>query len=69
MRSTKPHFRARKMQRNPLSASGFTLIEVLIAVAIFVIVGAMAMGGYNELVKQSEHVNTSAQRTRAPELR
>jgi general secretion pathway protein J len=40
-------------------------MEVLVAVAIFVIVGAMAMGGYNELVKQSEIVETSAKRTRA----
>ena len=45
--------------------SGFTLMEVLVAVAIFVIVGAMAMGGYNELVKQSELVETNAKRTRA----
>ncbi len=45
--------------------AGFTLLEVLIAVAIFVIVGAMAMGGYNELVKQSEIVELNANRTRA----
>ena len=44
---------------------GFTLLEVLIAVAIFVIVGALAMGGYNELVKQSEIVESSNARTRA----
>jgi general secretion pathway protein J len=44
---------------------GFTLLEVLIAVAIFVIVGAMAMGGYNELVKQNGIVQASAKRTRA----
>lgn len=44
---------------------GFTLLEVLIAIAIFTIVGALAMGGYNELVKQSEIVGVSAARTRA----
>jgi general secretion pathway protein J len=45
-------------------ARGFTLLEVLIAVAIFVIVGALAMGGYNELVKQSDIVEASNKRSR-----
>ena len=45
--------------------AGFTLMEVLVAIAIFVIVGALAMGGYNELVKQSDIVSVSAARTRA----
>jgi general secretion pathway protein J len=45
-------------------ACGFTLLEVLIAVAIFVIVGALAMGGYNELVKQSDIVESSNKRSR-----
>ena len=40
-------------------------MEVLVAVAIFVIVGALAMGGYNELVKQSDIVEINARRTRA----
>lgn len=45
--------------------AGFTLLEVLAAVAIFVVVGALAMGGYNQLVKQSELVEGHAARTRA----
>jgi general secretion pathway protein J len=49
---------------NRRRVTGFTLLEVLIAVAIFVIVGTLAMGGYNELVKQSDIVETSAKRTR-----
>jgi general secretion pathway protein J len=49
----------------PRLSSGFTLLEVLIAVAIFVIVGALAMGGYNELVKQSDIVESSNVRSRA----
>lgn len=55
------------MRRAPAlhASAGFTLMEVLVAVAIFVIVGALAMGGYNELVKQSEMVETNAKRTRA----
>jgi general secretion pathway protein J len=48
----------------PARAFGFTLLEVLIAVAIFVIVGALAMGGYNELVKQSDIVESSNKRSR-----
>lgn len=44
---------------------GFTLLEVLVAVAIFAIVGMMAMGGYNELITQSERVDGSAARIRA----
>lgn len=49
----------------PKYVRAFTLLEVLVAVAIFVIVGALAMGGYNELVKQSGIVDSSATRTRA----
>lgn len=58
--------RLRGMNVGParVRALGFTLLEVLIAVAIFVIVGALAMGGYNELVKQSDIVETSNKRSR-----
>ena len=48
-----------------MHARGFTLLEVLVAVFIFAIVGMLAMGGYNELVKQSEIVESNAGRTRA----
>jgi general secretion pathway protein J len=44
---------------------GFTLLEVLVAVAIFAVVGMLAMTGYNQLVRQSEIVEDSAMRTRA----
>ena len=44
---------------------GFTLLEVLVAVAIFAIVGMLAMAGYNELITQSDIVERSASRTRA----
>ena len=49
----------------PRSASGFTLLEVLIAVAIFVIVGTLALSGYNELSRQSERLSDSMARIRA----
>lgn len=50
------------MQRR---AAGFTLLEMLVAVAIFTVVGILALGGYNELVKQSGIATASAARTRA----
>lgn len=45
--------------------SGFTLVEVLVAIFVFAIVSAIAMGGYNQLVKQSDIVDRGAARTRA----
>lgn len=47
------------------SARGFTLLEVLVAVAIFALVGVLAMGGYNELIKHSQAVTEGTARTRA----
>lgn len=47
------------------NVAGFTLLEVLVAVAIFAIVGMLAMTGYRELITQSERVEVSAARTRA----
>jgi general secretion pathway protein J len=44
---------------------GFTLLEVLVAVAIFTVVGILAMTGYNELSDQSSRVETGAARVRA----
>lgn len=51
--------------RAALAARGFTLVELLVAIAIFVIVGALAMGGYNELVKQANLVEMNNARSRA----
>jgi general secretion pathway protein J len=42
----------------------FTLVELLVAIFVFAIVSAIAMGGYNELVKQSDIVSAGAGRTR-----
>lgn len=46
-------------------AAGFTLVELLVAIFVFAIVSAIAMGGYNELVKQSGIASAGAARTRA----
>ncbi len=45
-------------------AAGFTLLEVLVAIAIFVIVGVMAMSGYNELSSQSVKLEERMARVR-----
>lgn len=45
--------------------AGFTLLEVLVAVAIFAIVAVLAYGGYSELTRQSERLAESAARIRA----
>ena len=43
---------------------GFTLLEVLVAVFIFAIVGMLAYGGYNQLARQSDILEAGASRTR-----
>ena len=43
---------------------GFTLVELLVAMAIFAIVGIMALTGYTQLEKQSEYVEKRLERTR-----
>ncbi len=46
-------------------SAGFTLLEILVAIAIFAIVGIMAMVGYSELATQSDRLEASAGRTRS----
>lgn len=47
------------------AARGFTLLEILVAIAIFAIVAVLAYSGYSELTRQSERIEESAKRTRA----
>ena len=47
---------------------GFTLIEVLVAIAVFTVVGIMAMVGYNELVQQTTVARDSMQRVRSVQM-
>jgi general secretion pathway protein J len=44
---------------------GFTLIEMLVAIAIFAVIAAMAYGGYNALVKQTTIAEERMSRVRA----
>jgi general secretion pathway protein J len=44
--------------------AGFTLLELLVAVAIFSIVGALALSGYTQLQRQSEYAEQRLDRTR-----
>jgi general secretion pathway protein J len=48
--------------------SGFTLLELLIAMMIFALIGVMAMGGYSQLARQSERLDSSMQRVRAVQM-
>ena len=48
-----------------MRSRGFTLLEVLVSVFVFGIVAMLAYGGYNQLTRQSDIVETNASRTRA----
>jgi general secretion pathway protein J len=48
----------------PRTVAGFTLLELLVAVAIFSVVGVLALSGYTQLQKQSEYAAQRLDRTR-----
>lgn len=50
------------MKRVPAPHCGFTLVELLVSLAIFAILSVLAYGGYNNSVKQNEIARTSMQR-------
>lgn len=50
------------------SGAGFTLLEVMIAVSIFTVVSTLALGGYNQLISQSDRINENIARTRAIQI-
>jgi general secretion pathway protein J len=43
---------------------GFTLVELLVAMAVFAIVGVMALSGYTQLQRQAEYTEQRLERTR-----
>jgi general secretion pathway protein J len=48
----------------PRDGHGFTLLEVLVAIAIFAIIGVMALTGYTQLQRQSEYSQQRLERVR-----
>ncbi|MEA3412627.1 MAG: type II secretion system minor pseudopilin GspJ [Pseudomonadota bacterium] len=48
--------------------SGFTLLELLIAVAVFAVLGAMAYGGLNAVLNTQAHTELAAERLEALQL-
>ena len=52
-----------RARRHPASR-GFTLLELLVAIAIFAIMGSLAMSGYVELQRQSEYAEQRLARVR-----
>lgn len=52
------------MLRRSAASGGFTLLELLVAMAIFAIIGTLALSGYTELQRQSEYAEVRLARTR-----
>jgi general secretion pathway protein J len=50
---------------NGVRCGGFTLVEILVAIAILTVITVMAYAGYNELVLQSEMAKEKMDRVRA----
>lgn len=55
-------------RKPPIRRAGFTLLELLIAITIFAIIGALALGGYNQLLAQRARADESMARIRITQL-
>lgn len=56
------------MNRRPKRETGFTLIELLIAVSVFAIMGVMAYGGLNAVLRTQAHLRDDAAHLRTLQL-
>lgn len=52
------------MYHNKYNAVGFTLIEMMVAVFIFAVMGTLAYGGLNYVLKDQEHLQQAADQLR-----
>jgi general secretion pathway protein J len=52
------------MYQNKHTVSGFTLIEMMVAVFIFAVMGTLAYGGLNYILKDQEHLQQAADQLR-----
>ena len=55
-------------RRSGLPERGFTLVELLVAMAIVAVVGIMALGGLNEVIKQESIARERSERWREVQL-
>jgi len=62
MMQPKAKFRAPHLACHPLSCSGFTLMELLVALAIFSLLAAMAYGGLRMVLDSRDQVDHMARR-------
>ncbi len=57
-----------RARHRPNSALGFTLLELIVAVAVFAVIATMAYAGLDLLVRSRERLEAQANRQRAIEL-
>lgn len=57
-----------RARRNPLRDGGFTLVELLVAMAIVAVIGVMALVGLSTVINQESEARTRAERWQAIQM-